>query len=97
VKIRFADPLVGRRCNSAAAIEREWGAAGADVRESLCVLHGSPTSAAYEAHPNVTTEGDKTVFKGHRADVMLDLTENPGPPPEVVVDDVDVRDHLHAR
>lgn len=91
MNIRFTDAELRRRCNSAEATEKTWGAAASDVRTSLCVLAACSTATAYEGHPHVTSEGDKTVYKGRVADVILDLSEDPGPPPEVVVEAIDVR------
>ncbi|MFT3855699.1 MAG: hypothetical protein QM733_23655 [Ilumatobacteraceae bacterium] len=91
MNIRFTDADLRRRCNSAAATEKTWGPAASDVRTSLCVLAVCPTATAYKRHPHVTSEGDKTVYKGRVADVILDLTEDPGPPPEVVVEAIDIR------
>src|SRR5262245_15349799 len=91
MNIRFTDADLRRRCNSAAATETTWGSAAGDVRTCLCVLAACPTATAYRGHPHVTSEGDKTVYKGRVADVILDLTEDPGPPPEVVLDAIDIR------
>jgi len=91
VNIRFADAELRRRCNSAEATEKAWGSAAGDVRTSLCVLAACPTASAYEAHPHVTSEGDKTVYKGRVADVILDLSEDPGLPPAVVVEAINIR------
>lgn len=90
--VQFTDPRVGRRCNSAAAVDRAWGDAARDVRTSLIVLAESTDLDAYAHLPNVLNEGDETVFMGIAADVILNLTATAGPPPGVIVGQIDVRD-----
>ena len=88
--ILFSDQRMGERCNSGMALDQAWGTAAADVRISLSVLSESSDLGAYGRLPNVTNEGDLTVFKGAVADVVLDLTPT-GPPPGVTVRRIDVR------
>jgi hypothetical protein len=87
----FRDNQIGRRCNSAAAIDRTWGTAASDVMASLDVLAASADFDAYIDLPNVSHEGGHTVFKGSSADVVLDLRPVKGPPPAVEVGHIDVR------
>lgn len=94
--VSFPDPCIAERCRTTAATDAAWGLAGRDVRESLCVLASSPSLGAYDDHPNVSHEGAQTVYKGRTADVMLELAALEGPPPEVLVKDVDVRDRTRA-
>lgn len=96
MNIRFTDAELRRRCNSAEATEKTWGSAAGDVRTSLCLLAACSTASAYEGHPHVTSEGDKTVYKGRVADVILDLSNDPGPPPEVVVEAIGIRAQRYA-
>lgn len=89
--IEFPDTAVALTCNSSARVDHEWGAAGVDVRQALCVLAASSTLVAYINHPNVTHEGDRTVFHGRSVDVMIALTAIEGPPPGVSISQIDVR------
>lgn len=93
--IEFTDAATARTCNRSDQTEREWGEAARDVQESLCVLAESPTLTAYDNHPSVTHEGDRTVFHGRTADVMLGLTAIEGPPPGVSVGHIGVRDRAY--
>jgi hypothetical protein len=87
----FRDPHLGGRCNSAAAIQQVWGLAAGDVMASLDVLAAGPDLSAYIQLPNVAHEGDRIVFKGSRADVVLDLAVLDGARPGVEVVQLDVR------
>jgi hypothetical protein len=46
---------------------------------------------SYEELPNVSHEGECTVFKGSIAEVVLELAPRKGPPPAVTVTQIDVR------
>jgi hypothetical protein len=94
--VLFSDRRVGERCNSGAALDEAWGVAALDVRVSLSVLSESSDIDAFGRLPNVSNEGDLTVFKGSVADVVLDLTPT-GPPPGVTVHRIDVRDQRGER
>src|SRR4051794_11857527 len=89
--VEFVDAAVAAVCNCSARIDSAWGEAADDVRECLCVLAASPDLAAYDDHPNVTHQGDRTVFHGRTVDVMLQLTAVQGPPLGVAVRQIDVR------
>jgi len=88
--VQFTDPDLRSTCNSADAIRREWGDAAPDVRTSLLVLAECADLEAYGRLPNVTPDGDLTVFKGANAVVVLELRPT-GPPPGVVIREIDVR------
>lgn len=88
-RLRFDDAAVAERCNSSSNVTRHWGEAAEDVKAALCVLAAGDDLASYDKLPNVTTEGDLTVFEGTTADVVLDLTETS--PTDIVISGVDVR------
>jgi hypothetical protein len=58
---------------------------------SLDVLATSADVVSYEELPNVSHEGECTVFKGSIAEVVLELAPRKGPPPAVTVTQIDVR------
>lgn len=89
-RLTFDDTCLAERCNSSAAAARHWGEAAPDVMEALCVLAAGADLASYDRLPNVTKEGDLTVFEGMNADVVLELTETT-PSAEIVVTGIAVR------
>lgn len=88
--VQFADPSLCSTCNSAAEVDRTWGDGGRDVRISLSVLAECSDLESYNRLPNVSPEGDATVFQGASVAVVLNLRPT-GPPPGVIVGAIDVR------
>lgn len=93
--VQFADASLCSTCNSAVKVDRTWGVAGRDVRISLSVLAECVDLESYSRLPNVSPEGDATVFRGASAAVLLHLRPI-GPPPGVVVGAIDVRELRNA-
>lgn len=91
MRIVFGNPRLGDRYNSAASIDKLWGEAAPDVKASLDLLATSADLNAYVDLPNVTHEGVRTVFRGSKADVALELIAVKGLPPTVEVVRIDVR------
>ena len=89
--VQFANASLCSTCNSAAEVDRTWGAAGRDVRSSLSLLAECVDLETYNRLPNVSPEGDASVYRGASAAVILRLRPV-GPPPGVVIRAIDVRE-----
>jgi hypothetical protein len=69
----FSDSKIAAICNSHRAIEARWGKHALDVQLALSMLASCSAVDQFEALPNVTTEGDLTMFDGRTARITLTI------------------------